>query len=209
MGTFKQGILGGFSGKVGTVIGFVRNGVACMRGLAMTYNDANTQAQQSQRSKFGLVGSFIRPFTSLFNFTYSNMPGTAINAAFSEIINHAIKGIYPAFEIDYPKVMVSKGTLLGAENPAVISVVPGKIDFSWDDNSADGNASFDDLAICVVYNPILKKVISEIGATRTLGTLTVTVPDAYIGSTVQTYLAFKSKAGKYSDSEYVAQVEVA
>ena len=34
MGKIKQGILGGFQGKVGTVIGASWNGIAYMRGIA-------------------------------------------------------------------------------------------------------------------------------------------------------------------------------
>lgn len=50
MGTIKQGVLGAFSGKVGTIIGFVRNGVACMRGLATGYTDANTLASRNKET---------------------------------------------------------------------------------------------------------------------------------------------------------------
>ncbi|HLN71757.1 MAG TPA: hypothetical protein VK205_00580 [Prolixibacteraceae bacterium] len=38
MGTLKQGNLGGFSGKVGTVIGFTRNGISYIRGLMTQFN---------------------------------------------------------------------------------------------------------------------------------------------------------------------------
>ena len=52
MGKIKQGILGGFKGKVGTVIGSSWNGIAYMRGLPQSQKDPKTTAQLSQRSFF-------------------------------------------------------------------------------------------------------------------------------------------------------------
>ena len=52
MGKIKQGILGGFKGKVGTVIGSSWNGIAYMRGLPQSQKDPKTAAQLSQRSFF-------------------------------------------------------------------------------------------------------------------------------------------------------------
>ena len=52
MGKIKQGILGGFKGKVGTVIGASWNGISYMRGIAQSVRNANTPAQQKQRAFF-------------------------------------------------------------------------------------------------------------------------------------------------------------
>ena len=55
MGKIKQGILGGFRGKVGTVIGSSWNGISYMRGQAQSVRNANTPAQQAQRAFFKQV----------------------------------------------------------------------------------------------------------------------------------------------------------
>ena len=52
MGKIKQGILGGFRGKVGTVIGASWNGISYMRGLAQSHKNPKTAAQTTQRSFF-------------------------------------------------------------------------------------------------------------------------------------------------------------
>ena len=52
MGKIKQGILGGFKGKVGTVIGASWNGIAYMRGLAQSIKNPKTAAQLQQRAFF-------------------------------------------------------------------------------------------------------------------------------------------------------------
>ena len=52
MGKIKQGILGGFKGKVGTVIGSSWNGIAYMRGQAQSVKNPKTAAQMQQRNFF-------------------------------------------------------------------------------------------------------------------------------------------------------------
>ena len=52
MGKIKQGILGGFKGKVGTVIGASWNGIAYMKGLPQSQKDPKTAAQMAQRNYF-------------------------------------------------------------------------------------------------------------------------------------------------------------
>ena len=52
MGKIKQGILGGFKGKVGTVIGASWNGIAYMKGLPQSQKDPKTAAQVAQRNFF-------------------------------------------------------------------------------------------------------------------------------------------------------------
>ena len=64
MGTIKQGILGGFSGKVGTVVGSSWKGISYMRGQAQSVKNPRTAKQMAQRDKFSLALSFIRPIQS-------------------------------------------------------------------------------------------------------------------------------------------------
>ena len=59
MGKIKQGILGGFKGKVGTVIGSSWNGIAYMKGLPQSQKDPKTAAQLMQRNFFKEVQSLI------------------------------------------------------------------------------------------------------------------------------------------------------
>ena len=59
MGKIKQGILGGFKGKVGTVIGASWNGIAYMRGLPQSQKDPKTAAQIAQRDFFREVQDLV------------------------------------------------------------------------------------------------------------------------------------------------------
>jgi hypothetical protein len=48
MGTIKQGILGGFSGKVGTVIGGSWKGISYMRSIPQSVKNPRTDGQVNQ-----------------------------------------------------------------------------------------------------------------------------------------------------------------
>ena len=52
MGKIKQGILGGFKGKVGTVIGSSWNGISYMKGRPQSVRNPRTDAQVQQRNFF-------------------------------------------------------------------------------------------------------------------------------------------------------------
>lgn len=59
MGTIKQGILGGFSGKVGTVIGSSWKGISYMKGRAQSTKNPKTAAQTMQRTYFKQLAALI------------------------------------------------------------------------------------------------------------------------------------------------------
>ena len=65
MGTHKRGILGNFSGKVGTVIGSTWRGIWVMRGLTGREKGKPNPAQQQQQAKFSLMVKFLQPLSSL------------------------------------------------------------------------------------------------------------------------------------------------
>ena len=52
MGTIKSGILGGFNGKVGAVVGASWKGISYMRGIAQSIKNPKTEAQVMQREYF-------------------------------------------------------------------------------------------------------------------------------------------------------------
>lgn len=212
MGQIFQGILGGFSGKVGTVIGYVRNGVAFMRGLATGHTDANTPAQQEQRAKFSLVVKFLRPLTALLRIGFKEAGSrlTGFNAAMSYTMENALTGISPDFTINYAKVMVCRGNLPGALNPVVTSLVAGQVDFAWDNNDWDAGANAADKVVLVVYNPVKQKAISVIGdATRATGSESVEVPELFSTDSVQCYIGFtNANQSEFSNGEFVDAVVV-
>ena len=78
----KQGILGGFSGKVGTVVGSTWKSVHYMRALAVSFSDPRTEKQKNQRSKFTAAVNFTKAMTPFLRFGYKEFSGQ--QSAFNE-----------------------------------------------------------------------------------------------------------------------------
>lgn len=212
MGTIQKGILGGFSGKVGTVIGGNWKGVDYMRSKAASISNPKTEAQLDQRARFGAALKFLQPLTSFLRVGFKNyaVKMTAFNSAMSYNLNNALGGVYPDYFIDYPNALVSRGKLPGALNPVVGPQGPGQIFFTWSDNSDDSIASVTDKVLLVVLNPAKQKAISVIGGTqRNVPGQVIIVPASFAGDEVQCFIAFQdANQTVLSDSVYVGPVVV-
>ena len=213
MGTINQGILGGFSGKVGTVIGGTWKGISYMRGIAASISNPQTEPQLAQRQKFSITMNFLQPLSEFVKKGFKNyaIKQTGINASMSYNIRNAISGAYPNFAIDYPNALVSRGSLPAALNQVAASTVAGTVVFNWDDNSDESGASALDKTLLVVYNPVKHQAVTVNQlADRADGTQTVTVPDSFSGDLVQCYMAFISLDGKdLASSRFAGAVTVA
>jgi len=212
MGRINHGISGGFSGKVGTVVGATWNGIDYMRSIESGRTDAKSTAQQNQRAKFLTIIQFLRPLKGFLPIGFKSraVNMSPYNAATSYHLASALKGTFPDYEIDYSKVMVSQGKLPGALNPIVVSNIANEIGFTWDNNSAKINAMGNDNAVLVVYNPAKQNALWVInGQTRISGSQTITLPASFSGDEVQCYLSFrKANQTVISDSQFVGSLRV-
>ncbi len=212
MSTIKQGILGGFSGKTATVIGSFWKGIAVMRGIAPSIANPNTVAQLEQRAKFSVVGKFLRPLIPFLRIGFRSqaIKMSGFNAAMKYNLEYALSGTYPAYDIDFSKALVSQGTRPGALNPEVTSSTAGEVEFTWEDNSDDTDASPDDKVLLVVYNPVKKKAVTLVGGnTRIGGSKSVTLPNSFTGDEVQCYISFGTPTQSViSNSEFAGGIIV-
>ncbi|WP_282036202.1 DUF6266 family protein [Saccharicrinis aurantiacus] len=213
MGKINQGILGGFSGKVGNVIGGNWKGIDYMRVKPASVANPQTEGQVDQRSKFSTVLRFLQPMKDFVKVGYKGYANkmTEFNSAMSYNLKNAITGAYPDFTIDYASALISRGSLAGVLNGVVDSASAGNVSFTWSDNSTDGNAQATDKAMLLVFNAIKNECIFITdGELRSLGAQTLTVPDNYSGDQVECFIAFISEDGtSVSNSKYIGAVTVA
>jgi len=217
MARINRGILGGYSGKVGTVAGGNWKGINYMRALPEHYNDPKTYRQVNQRSKFVYTLNFHQPFTDVLRIGFKAyaIKMSGFNAALSYNLKNAVMGEYPDFSIDLNRFLVTHGSLTGAYEAVSNATVAGKLNLSWVNNSGTGNAKNEDSAMVVVYNPEKRTVSSFVGlAKRGDGECVADLPETYSGDTVHCFLAFTNltdlvtMASKkaISDSVYVGEV---
>lgn len=213
MGKISQGVLGGFSGKVGNVVGGTWKGIDYMRIKPANVTNPRTEGQVDQRSKFSTVLRFLQPMTDFLRVgfkLYANKM-TQFNAAMSYNLNNSITGAYPNFMVDYANALVTRGNLSGAANGAASSPSAGDVQITWDDNSGSGSAQATDKALIVLLNTTRQEaVFTTAGPARSAGTETISVPSEYTGEDVEVFLGFISEDGsKVANSSYLGSVTVA
>jgi hypothetical protein len=168
MATITNGILGPFSGIVGTVSGYSRNGKNFMRSRRRKTSSRMTPRRLAQQQKIKVCNEFTSPFsgTGFFAKTFPayGHSGTGFNRATSAIMNLAIVGTYPDTAIDYAKVLISEGPLPAAVNASAVADTDKNILFRWEDNTGTGTAKANDKVILVAYFPDVKKAFFTIGA---------------------------------------------
>ena len=210
MGSIKQGILGGFSCKVGNVVGSSWKGIAYMRGLAVKAKNANTLVQQMQRAKFALSVKFMSKINPYIRYGYKNYMAkqTAGNVGLSYMMhNNCIVGEFPNYSIDFSVLKVALGQLKKAEAPNM-ALSSGTATCTWTDNSGNGNAQPTDLAMVLLYNKDKAEAEYDIGnATRANATLSYTYPRNWTGDTFVAYLSFMLDDGKLvAESDYLGEI---
>ena len=208
MGTFEKGILGGFSGKVGSVVGSKWNGIDVMRSHpGKRGKNSGSKKQLEQQARFKLMSDFLHPIQDLLNETFGlRAKGmTGINKALSFNVVQAIMGASPNFAIDYSKVQVSRGSLPLVGSASCTSPAAGKLTFTW----VDVDVEEGDLVFVVAYSPDRNRWIYLFDAApRTAKTCTLDVT-GLSGSPMQTWLGIFSADGrKVSNSLYTGVVTV-
>jgi hypothetical protein len=165
-----NGINGAFTGKVGTVTGYTRNGGDFMRSRHRLTDNVKSKARVAQQQKIKVCNEFTKPFSGsgFFNksFAANGATSTGYNRATSAIMNQAIIQT-PAVALSYPLVLVSRGMLPAAVYASALVDGDGNIAFSWTDNTGTGTAKEDDKVLMVSWFPESKEAIYEIStATR-------------------------------------------
>lgn len=220
MASYKQGILGSFSGKLGNVIGTFWKGIAVMRVVPANVTNPNTLAQQAQRTKFKMLVQFLSANAKFFKLGFSAVDNkmTEMNAALRANFPNAISGTYPTLSIDAKKLVPSKGELPSLDGFEAVSTVANTIALSWDDNSSvPGAAGTDKINVAAFDEATGESFYLLQLADRIDESITLNLPSGWSGKTVSVYafLVYEdaafgiSKLSQISDSVSVTGVLVA
>ena len=201
MGTIKKGILGGFSGKVGTVVGGSWKGIAYMRGQAQSIKNPRTARQVEQREKLKFIVKTLKPFENIINVGFKVGKGSPMNAAVSYNVKNAVTGTVPNLSLDYEEFMFSRGKLISAL-AANVSKSSGGILMDFEYIGGDGT----DLAIAVGINKTTKEVVicEDPENVRDNASTFLTTPASWSGAQVACYIVMKSADGTGVSNSFYA-----
>lgn len=205
MGIIKQGILGGFSKKVGSVVGSSWKGINTMRSLPVSVRNPRTTAQQANRSSFA---------------SYSKLGSQILTGAIQPLFNRWAKqksgynewvrinkNLYDkdGFQAAMMGMVIAQGELSTPEIASATYDSDGLATITYDKTLVNPHDKLDDdvfVVLAVLNNPAttlddVKLVAFPKAGEREDETLSFQIPD-FDGSLIyNVYIATRAKDGMY------------
>lgn len=212
MGTIKKGILGGFSGTVGTVVGANWRGMDVMRSRPKSSGSNPTPLQLLQRQKFALAIKFQNALRSMQSRLYGENSGvrSRVNLAAGYLLKEVVAEQNGEAVLVMNKVIITKGDLTGFQNLTVAAGSNQTLVFDWEDNSSQMLAQSTDIFCTAVFEEESGVFnVQEGPEQRDATQSTLALPDSWSGKTVHVYAFFQNVAqNKACNSLYLGTVAV-
>lgn len=210
MGILINGFNGTFSGKVGNMVGSSWLGKSYVKSMPKKSEKPQSEKQLAQQAKFALAARLMHPVKDLlFTFRNPKKAASGYNMAMKYVLEHAITGNYPDFEIDYSKVIYTKGHWGPAHGLEVLAD-GGTLMVGWWPHRHSINAFDDDEVQILIYDPEAGTYIKgPSGIVRCEGMCTIPLPAEQLGHTLHVYVScISGYERKYSNSQYAGAVLV-
>lgn len=199
MASYKDGILGPFSGKVGPITGASWKGRPYIKSNNSLPQLPATTKQQHQRSKFGVASRWLRPMRPWIELGYRHAPESTLpmNAAISFFIRYVVIGTAPNFAIDYPQVVWTRGELLASvlthfEWTATGQPGMGQLHIEWLDALPSFYNQTTDNAIFVLYSVgIAEFAVFDEGAVRGDGNAVLVLPQSFAAGGLHAWMFYR------------------
>lgn len=201
----KQGILGGFQNKIGSVVGSSWKGIAVMKSKPLSVANPKTAGQVAQRTKMtnivafsqAILATLIKPLWDRFA---SKMSG------YNDFVQTNIALFANAYPSTPANFILSRGKMAStAIATSITDVSDGKTHITWVDDSGSGLKLAADHFYGLVYNQTLNSFGTlDLNCTREDAEAAFTMPaGTVVGNVVHTWIAFRRSDGTVvSDSSY-------
>ena len=201
MAKLDMGILGGFSGRVGTVVGYHRHGAWFVRAYQPHIKDRKSAAQLEQRSRFKAMIQFASPATSVLRVGLRQVAAdwqiTEGNAFLK--INHRN---FLNNQINYSGLQFSLGRLTAPKGLQYAVDEGGALTVRW---CAEGGSLTDRVHI-YIYCPAAQTGIALEGERGRHG-LQALLPQDFGGEELHLWAFASNARGEVSPTAYAAMAE--
>lgn len=204
-GVILQGILGGFSGKVGPVVGGKWKDIDYMRSYVIPANP-NTSAQQAVRAKFAQLVSTARLLLSTILQVYWD-PFLSSMSGFNSWISNNYSLSDSNGDIDETAI-IAKGTLESVSGFAgTYNTGTGSVQSSFD-GTIVGNGSDNDFILLVAYDSVNKVFYYSTGQeTRSVEADSLSMPTGLTATNVFIYMfCFRGTGSEFVVSDSIGAV---
>lgn len=211
MGVIKQGILGGFSGKVANVVGSSWKGIAVLKSLPLSVTNPNTAGQQAQRGKMSSIVAAARILLAALIQPYWN-PFAQKQSGYNAFVSANIDTFATSGFATFADFFSMRGSLLGIVTGTITSDDSSNtITITWTDNSGTSDALATDEMVFVVYNESQDYWLVDAGnAVRSDATYAIPDTTMATGDSLHIYSsASRPNIDKVADSVYDSSTVVA
>jgi len=198
-----------FTGRVGDTVTYYLGDILVKRIIGES-NQPNSASQQAFYKLSREVNSMLQPVKDFIGLGYAlDVKGTkrnTMNSAYSNIFKNAIMGTSPDLEIDFTKVLFSKGAMEHAPELAV-KAIEGGLEFSWS-KDVTIEMRWDDTVMLMAYIPSLNSAQYILGgARRAAGKDVLPIVEIQDGTLIHTYITFVSADQKnITNSTYTGTI---
>ena len=212
MGKVQVGILDGFVGKVGTVVGSFWKGLPVMRAYKRAVGNPNTNAQQLVRTRFAAIGHLASAFLYAIRMGLKQVARSkkmTEGDVFVQLNWGCVHADTPgAATIDYTELVIAKGSLPEVLFGNASFAEPLQVAVSMTDTSGVIGADSHDKVFLFVYSPeAAAGIISDGRNTRADASASINVPAYWNGHRVHVWGfaigAGSDNAGVISNSRYL------
>lgn len=207
MGVIKRGILGGFSGRIGNVVGSSWKGIAVVKSLPLSVANPQTTGQTTQRNKFGylvatasaLLSYLVKPFWDRWA---SQMSG------YNAFIQANIEDQPNDAGGPYEDMVISHGQMTPLPNvSASYNVGDGTLDVTFDTTTDGAYQSADDDIFAFAYDTYdAEYYFADSGVLREDGEVNITMPQPHDGYDVIYGVTARSADGYRAGAELAKKV---
>lgn len=201
------GILGGFNGKVGPVIGYVWRGRWCMRARPRKVHNPRTEAQQAHRMQFRDMVQTASQLTAALRY---GMRQASLEQGLTEgnLFVRMNKDCFSAEGVDYTRLLLSSGPL------APVAFAPATVDergvmrVEFEKNPLRLRASSEDKVWVVAYCPELKQLVIASPVERRVRRVATALPDEWAGREFHVWGFVTDYKQRASECQYIALAEI-
>ena len=210
MAKIAKGLLGGFSGKIGPLVGYTLYGIDRMRSLP-DRTAPPTENELKNRSQFKLVQDTLKPLKELLQIGFNNY-GTVsggTRAAISYNRKFAVKANETGYEIDPEHFKISGGCLPGLTGLSVVQESAEILRFHWNPVSVPESSGYDQVMLLAIDLKGQQSCYKCPGNFRSAGTDVLRISADLLGKEVDVYIGVVSKdRSVQSHSQYVGRIKL-
>ena len=205
MARIDYGIMGGFNGKVGTVVGYYWNGKPCMRAYKRYVNNPRTEAQQEHRTLFKQEVQLAAKMRWAVTTTMTEAAREAGMTSYNLFVHMNQKAFTMSdnrLVVDYSRLMLSMGDVPQVQLQAMEWSADNVLTVKY----ARGLGNAYDRVFLYVYVPELERGFLSAGTYRREKRIALALPDEFAGHDAHVYLMVQADDDRWSHSLYAGEI---